>query len=135
MLPDNTPRKYSPDGYCECGCGLRRPYSRKPKRFIHGHRASLPRKVDHYRSKDRGYETPCWIWQLGLLDSGYGHLRVNGVRFRAHCYYYRKLKGPIPEGLVLDHLCEVKDCVNPKHLEAVTQAENLRRSRKSRDDG
>lgn len=50
-----------------------------------------------------------------------------------HRVTYQLLVGPIPEGLELDHLCEVKACCNPEHLEPVTHAENLRRCRYSRE--
>ncbi len=64
----------------------------------------------------------CWFW-LGALSRGYGSLK----NARAHRVAYEMTIGPIPEGLVIDHLCRVTSCVNPDHLEAVTQAENVRR--------
>ncbi len=79
--------------------------------------------------EDRGYETPCWIWQRALHRLGYGSVnRVDQSKY-AHVVYYTAKNGPVPEGLVLDHLCEQKDCVNPDHLEAITQTENIRRCR------
>jgi hypothetical protein len=52
---------------------------------------------------------------------------VNGRAVRAHRYAYEQLVGPIPEGLVLDHLCRNRLCINPLHLEPVTIGENIRR--------
>jgi hypothetical protein len=66
----------------------------------------------------------CWIWTGYVISSGYGQF---GKRTRAHRYVYELLVGPIPDGLILDHLCRVRRCVNPDHLEPVTMAENTRR--------
>lgn len=69
----------------------------------------------------------CWLWTGTINDSGYGRFNVSDRRERAHRLLYEYLKGPIPEGLILDHLCRVRSCVNPDHLEPVTQGENVRR--------
>lgn len=92
----------------------------------------MPRtvKAATYAIEDRGYETPCWVWQGWGHGQGYGTLSVNGRTTLAHRHYYETHVGPIPDGLVIDHLCCVRPCVNPEHLEAVTQEENMRRSRK-----
>lgn len=68
----------------------------------------------------------CWVW-LGSHDRGYGHFGVDGGYVRAHRWAWEALVGPIPPGLVLDHLCRNPSCVNPDHLEPVTRAENTRR--------
>ncbi len=68
----------------------------------------------------------CWIWKGYIGDGGYG-LIVLDRRRRVHRYLYEEFIGPVPDGLVLDHLCRVRHCVNPTHLEVVTQGENLRR--------
>lgn len=69
----------------------------------------------------------CWVW-LGSKDrAGYGQTMYLGKVRRAHRVSYEVLVAPIPEGLVLDHLCRNRSCVNPAHLEPVTQRENLRR--------
>lgn len=71
----------------------------------------------------------CWLW-IGALDrDGYGGaFRVNReTRTGPHRFSYELLVGSIPDGLVIDHLCRVRHCVNPAHLEPVTNAENIRR--------
>lgn len=73
-------------------------------------------------------KTPtCWLWTGAPSNSGYGHYKVGGKAIKAHRAVYELLVGPIPEGMQLDHLCEVKLCVNPDHLEPVTHQENARR--------
>jgi len=72
---------------------------------------------------------PCWIWIGSRNEEGYGHFwfsdlkRVRG----AHIWSYEYHIGPVPDGLMLDHLCRVTSCVRPDHLEPVTNGENVRR--------
>ena len=77
-------------------------------------------------------QTKCWLWQGPLDGEGYGNLHIGGKHKRVHRLVYELLVGPIPKGLVIDHLCQIRHCVNPKHLEAVTIAENGRRASKER---
>lgn len=70
---------------------------------------------------------PCWLWTGYVDTTGYGKFRYDGVTGLAHRYAYELLVGPIAEGLHLDHLCRVKACVNPAHLEPVTPRENVLR--------
>ncbi len=72
-------------------------------------------------------DTGCWRAAFGLTDDGYSRLIIDGVRVLTHRYTYERLVGPIPQGLVIDHLCRVRNCVNPAHLEPVTVRENLLR--------
>ena len=70
----------------------------------------------------------CWFWVGGMSTRDYGVIYTSrGHNIRAHRVAYEMTKGSIPAGLVIDHLCRVHCCVNPDHLEAVTQAENVRR--------
>lgn len=69
----------------------------------------------------------CWLWRGCLARNGYGRLRMNGRRVMAHRAVYEKCRGAIPIGLTIDHLCRVRECVNPAHLEAVTFKENVLR--------
>lgn len=69
----------------------------------------------------------CWPWIGGLSDKGYGRVMIAGVRRGSHCVAYELVEGPIPHGLQIDHLCRNPACVNPSHLEAVTQGVNVLR--------
>jgi HNH endonuclease len=113
---------------CECGCGGATSLLRgRPRRFIHGHNRRRILKPVRWEVEDRGYETPCWVWQLSIVSKGYGKEKNDGRAMMAHRAVYESLVGPIPDELVLDHLCRVRSCVNPEHLEPVTNAENIRR--------
>lgn len=79
---------------------------------------------DWYVIEDRGYITPCWIWQGPKDHGGYGSAGSDGP---AHRFFYERAKGKVPDGLEMDHLCRQHDCVNPDHLEPVTTAVNVQR--------
>lgn len=86
----------------------------------------------------------CWHWTAATNSKGYGKFTIrHGVFVYAHRWAYEHFVGPIPDGLSLDHLCHGADpacergdacphrsCVNPTHLEPVTNRENLRRGRR-----
>ncbi len=82
--------------------------------------------------EDHGYATNCWIWQGATSSAGYGRVNRKRTYFQAHRLAYVERYGPIPIGLELDHLCRVRNCVNPTHLEPVTRAENLQRGERTR---
>ena len=84
----------------------------------------------------------CWIWTGSVHRTGYGQgthkvafdpyykngRQKGGRQTAVHRVVYERLVGPIPDGLQIDHLCEVRSCCNPAHLEAVTQSVNMLRA-------
>lgn len=131
-----SPGCETPQGECHCGCGEPAPIARKtatkyghvkglPIRYINGHYQWSTRLSSVDYVVDAG--TGCWVWQRSVTRGGYGHLRESGRMQYAHRLYYERLRGPIPAGLQLDHLCRNPRCVNPEHLEPVTSQENTLR--------
>lgn len=127
-----------PYGYCCCGCGERtgiRPDHDRGAGYVAGEPA--PWKRAHYRRidpltsyvvEDRGYVTSCWTWQRSCNDKGYGLIYWRKKRGYAHRWFYERRHGPIGT-TDLDHLCRVRNCVNPDHLQPVTHAENMQRAK------
>lgn len=76
---------------------------------------------------------PCVLWTGALNPKGYGQINTGSTATRrsvvkqAHRVAYELFVGPIPDGLQIDHLCRVRSCVRPSHLEVVTAVENIRR--------
>lgn len=79
---------------------------------------------------DKNSPGGCWLW-TGSASNGYGYIRRGGGtgNIRAHRAAYELLVGPVPDGMELDHLCGVKQCVNPAHLEPTTHQQNMKRSK------
>jgi hypothetical protein len=137
------PRKYTeadfpppnPSGVCMCGCGGKAPIARQswpktgllaghPQRFIHGHQVRMRYGKSDFSKPDYTVdENGCWVWNHGT-SNGYGKCEGD----YAHRVYYRRSIGPIPEGMILDHLCFNRPCVNPNHLEPVSDSANKSRS-------
>lgn len=82
-------------------------------------------KLARYEVEDRGYETPCWIWQGADSGRGYGHVWIDGQHRYAHRAAWEAAYGPIPHGMEIDHKCRVRACINPDHLRAATKAQNM----------
>ena len=72
-------------------------------------------------------ESGCWVWMSTLTPGGYGIVGYKGKTTGAHRVAYELKCGSIPDKLDLDHLCRVRCCINPDHLEPVTRSENLKR--------
>lgn len=85
---------------------------------------NLPERIESKIGRSNG---DCWLWLSAFTKSGYGTIWWNGKSRRAHRVIYELLVGPISEGMQLDHLCRNRSCVNPSHLEPVTNLENIRR--------
>ncbi len=96
---------------------------------------SLPKRMSKFASVQERLqahsipvtESGCIIW-IGCCDAkGYGRMSINYKKYGAHRASYELAKGPIPIDRQIDHLCRVRCCINPDHLEAVTVQENISR--------
>jgi len=84
--------------------------------------------IERLRRQVSVSETGCWLWQGRVHPrTGYGQAWFDGTNRLAHRVMFTLVRGPIPAGLQLDHLCRVRHCVNPEHLEPVTARENTLR--------
>ena len=87
--------------------------------------AILHSTLDRFWAKVQKTDT-CWLWTAAINPKGYGQFK-HGNMVYAHRFSYEQAKGPIPKGLQIDHLCRVRHCVNPDHLEAVSRRTNILR--------
>ena len=83
--------------------------------------------LERFTAKIKVMPNGCWIWAASLNKKGYGLFRAPERMVPAHRFAYEQVFGIIPEGLVLDHHCRNRACVNPFHLEPVTNHENILR--------
>jgi hypothetical protein len=99
----------------------------------------MPRRLPNppYKIENRGYITPCWIW-LGCQRKGYGlvsnpnYKGIGAKMMSAHVWMYEKVKGIVENRsrtFVPNHLCKIKLCINPEHIEWVDNATNVARGK------
>jgi HNH endonuclease len=81
--------------------------------------------ADRFWQKVRKTST-CWLWTAGCCD-GYGRFWFQGRDWRAHRWLYNELVAPVVDGMDVEHLCHVRNCVRPAHLDLVEPWENQRR--------
>lgn len=72
-----------------------------------------------------------WLWLGASNPQGYAKADIGGRTEALHRWMYKRLRGPVPDNLQIDHLCRVRNCINPDHMEIVTGAENRRRAREA----
>lgn len=106
---------------------------RRPADWVDGRTsAARPQRpvADRLLAKISVDSNGCWIWTGAInRDSGYATFTAGpSTTVNGHRVSYETFVGPIADGLVIDHLCRVRACINPEHLEAVTQQENVLRS-------
>ena len=75
----------------------------------------------------------CWLFEGSQSAAGYGQVGDGGRVFYAHRLAWEMMRGPIPDGMQVDHLCRTRNCVNPDHLELVTPLVNVQRAEAVRD--
>jgi HNH endonuclease len=122
---------------CPCGClqPLLGGDDWQGTGFLRNHTpAKREQNVPSYKIVGTGYRTPCWIWQGVTNKWGYAKTKRFGRTMAGHRLFYLAYFGSLPKGdssgpfrFQLDHLCRVRLCVNPEHLEPATCVQNIRR--------
>jgi hypothetical protein len=93
----------------------------KPDPFTSDERERI---ISYWKTSDKN---GCWIWNGAKTEGGYGHINTGSGHRHAHIIAYEHKNGVVAAGLVLDHLCKIRVCCNPDHLEAVPQRVNFLR--------
>lgn len=105
----------------------------KIHKYGNNYNASANPRIDvdpetRFKSKFVVQDDGCWLWQDWLNAKGYGKFYVGRQGLAAHLWAYEHWVGPRDPNLTIDHLCNNTSCVNPKHMEQVTRAENVKRA-------
>lgn len=90
-------------------------------------RPTLEQFKERFWQRVQKLSNGCWEWSGKLTPKGYGKCQFRNKELYAHRVSYTWERGEIPSGMVIDHLCRNKKCVNPNHLEVVTNVENVLR--------
>lgn len=115
-IAEQCSRKSAKRGLCDSHYSA----SREGRAF-----AVLDQREDEWFYSRVAEKDGCWVWQSSLNRDGYGQFRRHGSGNKtAHRWSYEFMRGEIPPGLQLDHLCRNRACVNPEHLEPVTSLVN-----------
>ena len=122
-------------GICACGCGKNTPIATRSAR---GNVKGQPMKyVDQRHAQRKEYQidpdTGCWLMESHRSD-GYSRIRRGPRLFMGHVWFFEEYREKIPAGMTLDHLCRVRNCVNPGHMEIVSASENTLRMLESETD-
>lgn len=95
--------------------------------------AKMHRSPDEaFAANTEPHENGCLIWTGGITQRGYGAITVKGKTVLVHRFAWERVYGAIPEGMVIDHICWVPECVNIHHLRLATPSQNSR-SRQGHD--